>query len=435
MVGRLVGFAVIFSVGLSAPAADRAGHALTGPGTPEEIEQLVKRLGDSSYEQRMFATRRLCAIGHAARDALRAAAEGEHVETALRARLVLEALDNLWFSGIEITLSFSKPRFAWDESVDLAVTMTNRSTHPAKLPFEIERREGDDDADTRQVGDMIDVAEWLRVTSEDGREVSMRVDDITFDDAVAATVRERVDAAPSGTLSPGQSVTITARAFNRGWARFPLLDRGAYRIVLEYNPPWEDEVLAEVRVGRVVSNELVATVTESAPPMVSRRGAEASVELRREGDLVVASLLNRMDQPIQVNRNLGAAPPFAQARWVCERKDTMRDVPVLPLPAASWADFNGQRLTTVAPGDSVELTRTNLDDLRNRLIQAGIDVRDGDWEVYFSYSNLCDRQWQKRQGDTLTNDPSVPQSLREPLPRRLLSGWHTSNRISPVDDK
>ena len=80
---------------------------------------------------------------------------------------------------------------------------------------------------------MLDVAELLRVRRADGREVELTVDDIRADDSVGAAVNERLNSGPVGVIEPGQNVMIVARAFNRGWARFPLLDAGAFQAVLE----------------------------------------------------------------------------------------------------------------------------------------------------------------------------------------------------------
>ena len=98
------------------PAADKP--PLLGPTNREEITSLVRALGDPAYEARMFATRRLCAIGMEAWDVLREGADGADVEASLRAKQLLAVFDRLWFSGAEVSLSFSKPIIDWKEPVD-----------------------------------------------------------------------------------------------------------------------------------------------------------------------------------------------------------------------------------------------------------------------------------------------------------------------------
>src|SRR3990172_5050624 len=173
----------------------------------------------------MFATRRLCAIGMEAWDVLREGADGADVEASLRAKQLLAVFDRLWFSGAEVSLSFSKPIIDWKEPVDLNITMTNRLSYPARVPFDVEPGVRGDSDDARQVADMLDAAEWLKVRSPDGRELELRVDDIAGEPAVFAAVQSRLAGGPGGVLAPGEKITVRARAFNRGGARVPLLGR------------------------------------------------------------------------------------------------------------------------------------------------------------------------------------------------------------------
>jgi hypothetical protein len=209
----------------------------------------------------------------------------------------------------------------------------------------------------------------------------------------------------------------------------PLLDAGRYRLQFDYHPQWSDPVLKEADVGRVRSNEVVLTVTESAPPTVSRRGVEASLAVAREGGMLLARLINRTDQTILVNRNFGTSPPFAVGRWVYDGDGRMRELSMSKPGGKSWHDFDRAELKPVPPGESIELTRIPVAQAQRELIDRGAPVDDGTWELYYTYSSLCDRSWQKRQGDTLLGNESAPDVFRTLLPRRLLAGWHTSNRI------
>ena len=420
------------TMGQAPTSADTGGdRSLTAPATDADIAALVSDLSDPSYEKRTHATRRLCAIGMPATEKLRAAAAGDNAETALRAKAVLSVLDNLMFSGVEVRLSFSKSKIAWDQPVDLNLSLTNRAKYAARVPFEIDpakRTVAADDA--QQVGSMLDVADLVRVRGLDGREVDLTVDDISADSQVVAAVQRRLNEGPVSTLDPGQQAKITVVAFNRGWARYPLLDAGVYTVVMDYTPEWEDDVLAAHRVGRVVSNPATITISTGAPATVSRSGAEASLTIERDGAFIAARLTNRTDQTMLVNKNFGRSPPFADGHWVYELEGTRREVPVIAKSAASWHDFKAALLVEVGPGQSTELARIHLNELRHALSDAGAKFDDRRWTVHFSYVNLCSRQWQVRQGSALLGNSKAPAIFQVPLPRRILSTGHTSNRLT-----
>lgn len=377
----------------------------------------------------MFATHRLCAIGMEARELLAVAADASDVEAALRARQLLAVFDRLWFSGVDLSLSFSKPMIDWSEPVDLNITMTNRLSYPARVPFDVDPGVRGDADDARQVADMLDMAEWLKVRAPDGRELELRVDDIGGEPAVFAVVQSRLAGGPGGVLAPGEQITITARAFNRGWARFPLLDRGEYTVMLDYVPDWTDEDLAAARAGRVTSTPAAVAVRDGAPPTVSRAGIQTDLIIEREAASLVARLINRTDQPVLINKNFGSAVPFADGRWVYELDQTRHDIPLLPKPAASWHDFKPELLVEVGPGESIELARVLVNDFRQSLIDAGADLSSDRWSVFFSYANLCDRQWQTRQGSALLGNENAPAFFRQPLPRRTPTIRNNSKRL------
>ncbi len=422
----LVGGAALGSSGW-VRAAERP--SLVGPTNREEMVSLVRTLGDPAYETRMFATRRLCAIGMEAWDVLRTAADSADIEASLRAKKLLDVFDRLWFSGAEVSLSFSKPIIDWNEPVDLNVTMTNRLSYAARVPFDVDPavRGGPDDA--RQVADMLDVAEWLKVRTPDGRELELRVDDIAGEAAVFAAVQSRLAGGPGGVLAPGERVSVTARAFNRGWARFPLLDHGEYTVMLDYVPDWTDKALAAARAGRVLSTPATLTVRDGAPPTVSRAGVQADLVVERDGDVLVARLVNRTDQPLLINTNFGGSPPFADGTWVYELDQARREVPLLPKPGASWHDFKPDRLVEVGGGEFVELARIPVGELRKALPAPGADLSGDRGFIYFTYANLCDRQWQTRQGSALLGNETAPPFFQQPLPRRILSARYSSNRL------
>lgn len=415
---------------LAAVALADDGRSLTSPASEEDITALIRDLSDPVYEKRQFATRRLCAIGMPAAGALRAVAEGNDVEASLRAGAVLSALDSLMFAGVDVRLSLSSDRIAWNESLDLRVTFVNNSPYTARVPFEIgaSRRTGEID-DARQVGDMLDAADLLRVRRVDGARIDLVVDDIGADEKVVEAVHTRLNGGPVSVLEAGQKTSLTVSAFNRGWARYRLLDADTYAVVLDYTPQWEDDVLAAERIGRVASNTVTVTVTKAAPETVSRSGAEASLLVELDGPMIAARIVNRTDQTVVVNKHFGGSPPFASGQWVFEDEGTRREIPVVAGKAAAWDDFDPALLVSVEPGQSIELVRLPVEELLRNLAEAGADLEGDRWTVHFSYANLANRLWQSRQGSALLGNPKAPEILRDLLPRLILSTRQTSNRL------
>jgi len=410
--------------------AGRDPDELTAPATPGEIKQLIADLGDSSYDQRRFTTRRLWAIGPPARRQLLEAKNSASPEIALRAGHLLSVFEQFMFFGVTVELEFSRQAIGWDEPVDLTVTLTNTSKFTARIPMELKdalrTRAG---TDARQVADMLDVCEWLHVMGPKDRAVGLRVDDINLDEDVTKAVQARLSDPPVDTLEPNEQAKLVVRSFNRGWARVPLLDAGRYRVRFDYRPEWNDPVLFDAGVGRVQSQVVELTVTKGAPATVSRRGVEASVKLHQQGGAFVARLINRTDQRMLVNHNFGMTPPFAVGRWVYDGDGVMHELNAARGRGNSWHDFKAEALKPVEPGESVELARITERELLRRVRAKGVELGAGRAEVYYTYSNLCDRSWQRRQGDTLLGNDAAPAVFRTLLPRRVLAGWHTSNRI------
>ncbi len=418
---RMSTFGIVLGASLFAPSM------MAAPANTDEIAALVEQLGDASFSTRTVATRRLAVIGMPAADALRQATDSACLETSLRAQALLRDFENRLFAGMEVELSFSKRRIRWDEPVDLVITLTNPTAYAARVPLDIEPpSEVAPAGDARQVGDMLDVADLLRVRDRKGNDIAMMMDDIALDPDVDAAVRSRLTGGPIGVVGPGQRATLRVRAFNRGWARFRLLDAGSYTALLEYVPPWVDPVLAERRVGRVVSGEARLSVSEGAPAGVSRKNEVASVALSREGEALLVWLTNHTDQVLLVNRNIGPAAPFATGQWLWSHGDMTHEVAAGGGRGITWRQFDAKELVAVGPGERVELTRVAIAALRRSFVEAGADLDEKGGRIRFSYSNLCDRQWQARQRTALLGNALVPEVLQKPLPRRVLTIRQTS---------
>lgn len=419
---------------MAIPAARGEKPRLDAPTTGAEIAKLIADLGDPAYMTRAYATRRLAAIGTTAYDQVKAASIGDDPETAMRARRILAIYDRLLFFNAEVTVSFSRSKIAWTDPVDLVVTVTNRGKHSLKVPFAIKSSERENrSADALQVADMLDIGDFIHVRNPQGKNVDLRVDEISLDPDIVAVVQQRLNGGPFAEVAAGQRVTLTVHDFNRGWARYPLLEAGEYSVTFEYIPDWRDPELEEASAGRIVSAPTTVTVVDSAPAEVSRNGIEADCRLAREGDFLVAYLVNRTDHVAVVNRNFGNSLPFARGDWVFESGPVLKELSAERQLNQTWKDFRVDNLTEVAPGGSLEIARVNLKKLRKRFADVGVDLAGETGSVHFQYSNACDRLWQSRERAILTQDGAIPKVLRDPLPRRLLSTRQSSNRLHVMD--
>ncbi len=406
------------------------------PATNEEIAQLIQSLGDPSFAQRTEATRKLSAIGAKAIAQLHSAAKSDNSEIALRAEQILANFENLWFGGVEVSLSFSKPAVVWNEPTDLIVAFVNRSTLPARVPLDltIEKSEADQpaaglDSNARQVITMLDMADFLVVAKPDGTLVDLRVDDLGLDPTILAAVQDRISREPVSTIEPGARVVVRIPSFNRGRARFPLFDKGNYEVVFQYRPEWDDEKLYNDGVGFVSSEPISLTIASNAPAKISRSGVDSAIEIERDGVELVARFVNQSDQTVWVNTNFGNGAPFSEGSWVFTHEASVHEKKISPESGRSWRDFERKKLVELAAGDAVDLARILLADMRKSLAEKGADPAKDRWTVNFNYSNPCDRTWQQRQGAVLQDNQTAPEVLREPLPVRTVSTRLASNRL------
>ncbi len=377
-----------------------------------KIQRLVEQLGSGSYSERVEATEQLIIVGPRATEALRDATRGDDFEVAIRARHLLRLMDELLFAGVSVELRASSTRIAWSDGFDLELRATNTTKHRARLPFEELGAFPPGGQDRlAQVSAMLDLADFLVVTGPDGNNVSLFVDDINEDPRMLAAVNRRIDDPPITSLAPHGARTHRVERFNRGWSRFRFLRAGDYHVQFVYQPQWDDAEMQQAGVGRVESNPVVITVTEPAPECVRRANAAASLRVDTKGDEFVATLMNRSDVPVWVNLNIvpGRSTPFASLRWSVARQGAIEE---LPAPRASKASaFSNDRLKLLAPADRVEL---------GRLPRAAVTGGD-ECEVVVTYTNVTGLAWQVQNADALRRHPGAPQSLRAPLPQRMLA--------------
>jgi len=419
----------LFAVGLGhASASDNQGAAHVEDA---DIAALVRALGDPAYKNRIDATRRLCAVGPRATEALRRAAKGDEPEVALRAGNLLGAFENLLFSGVELSLRFSKTRVSWREPVDLMVSITNKATYPSRLPFVLSPRKDDGPlSPADQVGRMIDLADWLVVRDASGNRIDLFVEDILADADVTTAVEKRLADSPVGLLPAGDTVHFVLRDFNRGWARYRFLDAGRYTVELDYAPQWEDEQLLVQRVGAVKSPAATIDIGEAAPASVSRTGRELSLALSVQGDTLTAQLTNHMDRVVHVNKNFGRSVPFATADWVANAPPRRHQIPTGDILPSSWQQFDTSLVVAIPAGESAIIASTTWADLRRRFRDAGVDLTKGAWSIQLVYGNLIDRKWQARQAKSWKDDDQVPPGFRKPLPLWIPIASFTSDAVA-----
>lgn len=426
MLARIFVLCTVFLGGSDpvAPSVDRPNAV-----SQEEIAKLVAGLGDASYETRTVAYRQLCVIGVEARELLEKAANGADAEAALRATQILSIFEQLLFTGCQVSLEFSKPEIAWDEPVDLVITIKNESRYDARIPFDQPKGEpGEFVGDARQVADMLDATEWLRTRSPKGEELELRMDDANGDSLVTQAVQSRMDNPVGSIVPPGKTAVVRIKDFNRGWARLSMLDAGEYTAMLDYKPQWDDSALIMVRAGRVMSNTAKVRVKQGAPAGISRGGSQAEILVEREKEEFVAKLRNSTDQTVVVNVNMGSSTPFSFGSWTVEQGENRRDLNTAGKSAATWADFDASRLVDAGPGATVELDRISVEKIRQVVKEATGGGGPG-WTLHYAYTNLLDRNWQTRQGEAFAKDASVPPVLKQPLSRRLLVIRTTSERV------
>ncbi|MCG3131361.1 MAG: hypothetical protein FLDDKLPJ_02152 [Phycisphaerae bacterium] len=423
---------VLAAVVAAAVQAQEAAPAPSVPSAPAaEVQNLIEQLGAQDYQARLDATRRLCRIGPAALEPLRAAQRHESFEIAARAQRLVRLLERQYFGGVSVKLSASKTRFAWNEPIDLTIEFTNASTFDARLPFDAgQGSAGDADADLAQVRGMIDAGEYLEVTDAAGNVLDLRVDDVAESPAIARLIRERAQSGPVEMLSPGRSAIIRLTAFNRGWARFPLLAPGAATVQFRYLPEWPQEEpflgFEKDRIAAVVSEPLTLTIDPGAPPTVSSTGRTAEVVVERQGEEYIAYLVCLYDRPVAVNAHFGTTPPFAQLRWSCRVGD--EDRILTPGDGGRLAGFAGDRFLNVEPGSRVEMGRIAV--ARVRETAEAMPAPSGSPTLVAAYVNVASRAWQIEQADRDTDNwKSLPDAARRPFPPRVVTGHLRSEPI------
>lgn len=409
---------------IAAPVGLRRATAQAPDPAPDQdrIAELIEQLGGSDYAVRTAATVELIKCGPRALSALKEAADGDDFEVSVRARHLLTVFGALLLAGVEIELSADKASIAWNEPLELRLTMRNTLPHAANVPVDPSSADATGPAtDARQVIAVLDVADFLHVVGPDGSEIPLHVDDINEDDEVARLVNGRAERAVIGHLPAGGSAVHAMSAFNRGFARYRMLRPGSYRIQMQYRPEWDDAELNAARVGAVNSNLLTIEVKSGAPDCVVDAPAPARLQLSRDGDEVVAVIQNTLDVTAWVNLNLSedGEPPFAALVWRIGRGGEGDELTMVPRTASDTAKFDPGRLGEVQPGQSVEVARLTTGELENLAREHGWDAAG--LRISGVYSNRTARPWQNRGAVTFRNPAKPADAVIGRLPLRLIA--------------
>lgn len=332
------------------------------------------------------------------------------MEAALSARDLLAELQSAILIGAQVRLEVDRARVPWDETINLTVHAFNPTGEPIEVPWEAEggrdqrtaahgqdtrpARGGPDarspvdegaEADVRQVSAMMDAGDFLVVTGPDGQPIEMRVEPIERDSEVYAAVNLRARGTPpSHPVPAGGSARLVIPAFNRGWARYPMLAAGKYTIQFSYQPQWNEPAWTKEGFGLVRSEPVTVEIVTPAPQSIRTGESPLHLEIARDGELLVATLESRWDRDLWINLNLGD-DLHAQARieWrLLGEGGGDEDGPVSWAPDSTGDAFRTELVRRIRPGERMVISRVPIATLREcasklskRLVEAKVQVR------------------------------------------------------------
>jgi len=272
----------------------------------DEIRSTVRLLNHPSPGRRRAAIRKLAEWGPLAFAELRRAAKGKNHEAALAARELLEELEPAILLGARVRLETSRAHVAWDEPFDLILHVENPTDAEIRVPWPAPTTQPAH-REAVQVAAMMDTADFLEVADAEDEPIELRVDPIEQDADVYAAVNARAGhSPPSHVLPAGTPARLVVPAFNRGWARFPMFEAQTYTIQFHYQPEWKDHTWVQDGFGRVTSEPIQVTVTQSAPKRIRQARTPVTLHLAQEGDLLEIRIESNWDRTQWINANLGA---------------------------------------------------------------------------------------------------------------------------------
>jgi hypothetical protein len=390
-----------------------------------QIESLVQALGSPDFNTRRQATHRLVALAPVAVPQLKTALQADDYELRLRAQNLLTVIESILFNGVAIKLSAEPQQPSWDTPVTLTITFENRANFETSIPVEHFLPDDESDEVVRRFAQTMDVAEYLTVTAPNGREVSLKTDDLTVDSRLEKALSRRVEGAVLSALGPGMARTVTIPAFNQNAARYPMLREGVYKIQIDYVPQWNENELHTMKAGYVSSNVCEVHIRESAPPIVLAPGPEVGLVLAREKDRIVASIENRSDVARAVNLNFGMAAPFADFLWFVHKEDGKHELIELSnREPVEVKKFEGDRIRWIKPAEKLIVAEVPVAKVNSL---AGTSESAEPPVISVQYYNECGRRWQQSLEKPLPE--GAPEVLTAPLPHRIVTVPLRSNPL------
>jgi hypothetical protein len=402
----------------AAPASQPASWA----GRPSEmqIREMIRQLNHPIHARRRAAIRQLAEWGPVAFPELRQAAKSGNMETALSARELLGELESAVLIGAQVRLEVDRPRIAWNEGFTLTVHALNstgekievpwpaggdaaprqpgksdgrraetppqrggRESHsqdPAMSALGRGGKEGGRDAhppvdEPGQVAAMMDAGDFLVVTGPDAKQIDLRVEPIERDERVYEAVNLRARGVPpSHPMPAGASDRLVIPAFNRGWARYPMLRAGRYTIAFSYQPQWNDPSWTKDGFGRVQSEPVTVEVTEAAPEAIRTAQGPLRLNLKRDGESLAAEVESTWDHELWINLNIGDdLRTHARIDWLLrakgggEKKGGEDREPIRWIPASTGDAFSLDRVRRLRPGERLVIGRAPVAALREQL--------------------------------------------------------------------
>ncbi len=411
----------------SLPVSDTAASGPSSATWPAEtsgdaIRRLVAELGHPVPSRRQAARRKLVGYGLRAGDELRRASNGPNLEAALQARDLLEELDSAFFQGGQISLEADRSAVNWDEPFALAVVVRNPTPGPIRVTWAAPATSPADQPeseDVRQVAALFDVADFLVVRGPDEQEIDMRTDPLERDPAVRAVVDLRARGSPpSHLVEAGGTARLRIPDFNRGWARYPMLEAGKYRISIRYQPSWKEQQWIEEGVGLAESPPIEVEVRQAAPRSIREANLGMGLELAWAGDDLVVNLRNLWDRPQWVNLDFGNdMESQARLSWQVERKSLFGGGQAEVSPRLTFPNRK-DRLPRLAPDEVTEICRVTLDDLKEAMRQAG-RRQAGRYELTVRYQFISDIESYRRV--------LAARKSKTPIPTHVYTGVVTAN--------
>lgn len=444
------------AVAVSSPAS--------APATPsaDQIRAAVRMLNHPSVSRRQAAIRKLAEWGPLAFAELRKAAADRNLEAALSARDLLAELESAILLGARVRLEVSRSRVAWNEAFDLTVIAENLTPAPMQIPWPApttrpagdlrgasepaaravassqpageagaskpakdQQGEGGSaaaiDADVEQVASMMDAADFFEVTSPGGEALEPRVEPIERDPAVWAAVDQRArGTSPTHQIPPGATARLVIRQFNRGWARYPLLRKGAYTIAFRYQPKWRDGSWIEAGFGLVRGGSVRVEITEPAPKTLLDSTSPLTMRIERRGERVEAIIESHWDRDLWVNLNLGG-PPSTHSRMDWQLTQQLQDnAEPVDLEVEGAAEFHADKLVRIEAGSTIVAGSVAAEVIREKLAEA-MRERRATYALQTRYLSLASPAQLRHAVAAL--------GRRAEIPVHLFSGSLTSDEV------